>query len=44
MMLRRGVIHSSCLNKTGDDSVDLNPTSSWVFFPAVSDVGIKHQC
>ena len=44
MMLRRGVIHSSRLNKTGDDSVDLNPTSSWVFFHAVSDVGIKHQC
>lgn len=33
MMLKRGVIHSSCLNKTGADFVDLNPGSSWVFFP-----------
>lgn len=42
-MLRRGVIHSSCLNKTGADFVDLNPRSSWVFFPAVTDVGIKQH-
>lgn len=44
MLGRGGFIHSFCLNKTGADFVDLNPGSSWVFFPTVSDVGIKHQC